>query len=325
MSVMTTKPQSSVEVLRREAQNRGISCSGQSEFRMGHLEMSYLDHNEITLGSRTQLLSSVASFVISNKNITNSYLKKWGFPLPKSIETRDFETASDFLDKQKLVVLKPNSTYGGVGITVGVNTAEMLNAAWDKAIKASPKKGGIVLQKHIKGKHYRVLVVNYDSVFVVERIPGHVVGDGISSIKQLIQSTNKLNDEKNSHLKISPEMIELLSESDYTLETVVPNKTFVVLHKLANVSQGGTCVDKTDEICESAKLLAIEVAKKFECPVLGLDCISKNISKSLGYINELNSSPGIDIHYQPAVGKSRNVAAKIIDMLFPETVGLGTI
>ena len=39
-------------------------------------------------------------------------------------------------------------------------------------------------------------------------------------------------------------------------------------------------------------------------------------------IIEINTVPGLHMHFRPAIGKSQNIAKYIVDMIYPETVAI---
>ncbi len=117
---------------------------------------------------------------------------------------------------------------------------------------------------------------------------------------------------------------EYLAKGGRTLDTVPPKDEFVALRQTANLSTGGTSIDRTDEMhpdnitaCEmAAGVVGLDIA--------GIDILTPDISipfrENNSVIIEVNAGPGIRMHTHPVEGEPRNVAAPILDMLYPPGV-----
>lgn len=80
-------------------------------------------------------------------------------------------------------------------------------------------------------------------------------------------------------------------------------------------------IDRTDEIHPQNLWMAERVSKIIGLDIMGIDVVTPDISKPLqevdGVIVEVNAAPGFRMHVAPSQGLSRNVAAPVMDMLFP--------
>jgi cyanophycin synthetase len=172
-----------------------------------------------------------------------------------------------------------------------------------------------------------VLVIGYEVVAVAERVPAHVIGDGRHTIAQLIEIVNRDPRRGFGHekvltkIKLTHQSELLLERAGYTLDTVlVPDERFY-LAATANLSTGGTAIDRTHEINYETREIARRAAMVVGLDVAGIDIITPDISQPLreigGGIVEVNAGPGFRMHLQPSEGTPRNVAKHVIDMLFP--------
>jgi cyanophycin synthetase len=184
-----------------------------------------------------------------------------------------------------------------------------------------------VVERHVAGRDHRVLVVNGKVVAVAERIPAHVIGDGGSTVQQLIDTANADPRRGRGHASVLTEIpadegtIEYLSQSGLSLDSVPAAGQRVLLRPTANLSTGGTSIDRTDEIHPDNVTACEMAAGVIGLDIAGLDVLTSDISRPFhengAVIIEVNSGPGIRMHTHPAEGKPRNVGGAILDMLYP--------
>jgi cyanophycin synthetase len=162
---------------------------------------------------------------------------------------------------------------------------------------------------------------------VAERIPAHVVGDGRSTIEELIEITNQDPNRGDGHanvltkITIDKTALNVLGKQGYELTSILPQGAIAYLRATANLSTGGIAVDRTDEIHPENVWIAQRVAKLIGLDIAGIDVVTDDIRKPLkevdGVIVEVNAAPGFRMHVAPSRGLPRNIAAPVIDMLFP--------
>jgi cyanophycin synthetase len=170
-------------------------------------------------------------------------------------------------------------------------------------------------------------VINSEVVAVAERVPAHVVGDGRHSIAELIEIINRdprrgFGHEKVlTRIKLNHQSELLLQRAGYTTATVLAPGEVFSLASTANLSTGGTAIDRTTEIHYETREIARRAAMIVGLDVAGIDIITPDITQPLrdvgGGIVEVNAGPGFRMHLQPSEGTPRNVARNVIDMLFP--------
>jgi cyanophycin synthetase len=170
-------------------------------------------------------------------------------------------------------------------------------------------------------------VINGEVVAVAERVPAHVVGDGRHSIAELIAIVNRDPRRGFGHekvltkIRLNHQSDLLLQRAGYTPDTVLPAGERFFLAATANLSTGGTALDRTTEINYETREIARRAALIVGLDVAGIDIITPDIAQPLrevgGGIVEVNAGPGFRMHLQPLEGTPRNVARHVIDMLFP--------
>jgi cyanophycin synthetase len=222
------------------------------------------------------------------------------------------------------LVFKPLDGNHGKGATINVKTEEEAIEAFHHAKKYSRK---IIVEKFITGFDFRVLVINNRFIAAALREPAHVIGDGKSSIQVLIDKENEDPRRGYGHenvlteITIDKETHDQLAKYSYTLETVLKKGEKCYLKGTANLSTGGTSTDITDIMHPTNIFYCERISRVIGLDICGIDIMATNLSEPLeatgGVVLEVNAAPGFRMHLAPAVGLPRNVAAPVIDMLYP--------
>lgn len=224
------------------------------------------------------------------------------------------------------LVVKPVDGNHGRGITVNINNYEDALVAFRSA-KESSKSGAIIIEKYITGDDYRLLVINNKLVAAAIRTPAHIVGDGQLTIQQLVDEVNKDPRRGYGHenvltqITINDLTLGIIKSNGYTLDTVLEKDKRLLLKDTANLSTGGTAEDVTDIVHPANVFMAERISKIIDLDICGIDVMTTDISKPLeetgGAVLEVNAGPGFRMHLAPTSGLPRNVAAHVIDKLFP--------
>ncbi len=313
----------STAALVEEAKRRGIPVRRLNNYSLVQLGLGKnLRRIQATLSDYT---SAIAVEIAQDKDDTKRVLGNIGLPVPKGDVATTIERALEIVDEIGYpVILKPLDASHGRGISGRIDNDEALHEAWNDAREFSNR---IVVEQYAEGRDYRVLVINGRVVACAERIPACVTGDGTSTIAQLIEHENRDPRRGVGHTKtltklpVDSRTIGYLRKHGLTLESVPEKGQIVYLRGTANLSTGGTAIDRTDEMhpdnvtaCEmAAGIIGLDIA--------GIDVLTRDISvpfrENGAVIIEVNAGPGIRMHAHPTEGTPRNVAAPIIDMLYP--------
>lgn len=276
-----------------------------------------------TLTSET---SDLGAKLAADKHLTNRLLRDIGVPAPPGIAVRTIE---DAIRHAKLigypVVLKPLDGNHGRGVCTNLRDEQTVRNAFPAAM-AESRSGDLLVEAHVVGRDFRIVVVNDAVVAVSERVPAHVVGDGEQTVSGLIDRTNADPRRGIGHEKILTRItidratLDLLASQGVTLESVPQAGDIVWLKQTANMSTGGTAIDRTDEIHPDNALAACEAAMAIGLDVAGIDFVTPDIARSFrevgGGIVEVNAGPGFRMHTHPTEGTPRPVGQAVIDMLF---------
>lgn len=290
------------------------------------LILGYGKKQKTIQATTTQQTSSIAADIACDKALTKELLDESGIPVPfgglASTAQEALEIAAEI---GKPVVIKPYDGSKGQGVSIGITDIASLEEAFNLARQFSEK---VIVEEHIKGRQYRVLVVGGKVVAVAERLATHVVGDGIRNIAELIDIVNADPQRGEDHekpltkIKIDMTVLKSLERVGYSLQSVPNYGEIVCLRENANLSTGGTAIDCTDQIHADNCYLALRAVQRIGLDVAGIDLITEDISKSIrkygGAIIEVNAAPGIRMHHYPSKGKPRKAAEAIVEMLFPQ-------
>jgi cyanophycin synthetase len=297
-----------------------IRLNEQSLIQFGHGR--FQQRIQATITSRT---SHIAVELASDKEETNRILAHLGLPVPRQRLVQredDAVTAAERIGYP--VVVKPFNANHGRGISIHLTTEEQVRTAFEVAREHSRS---VIVESFITGDDHRMLVVNGELVAVSKRVPGHVMGDGVHTIEQLMEEVNRDPRRGIGHEKVLTRLVldhqaeTLLSKKGYTKDTVPADGERVFLRSTGNLSTGGTATDVTDLVHPDNVEMAERAVKAIGLDVGGVDFLTTDITESYkdigGAICEINAAPGYRMHMAPSEGRPRDVAGPTLDMLFP--------
>ncbi len=273
----------------------------------------------------TSNTSHIAVELASDKEETNRLLANLGLPVPiqRLVQTPEAAVrAAEAIGYP--VVVKPYNANHGRGISIHLLEADQVRAAFATAREHSRS---VIIETFVSGYDHRILVVNGRLIAVSQRIPGHVIGDGVHTIEELVAEVNDdprrgIGHEKVlTRLEIDGQAEMLLSKLGYGRDTVPASGERVFLRSTGNLSTGGTAIDMTDVVHPDNADMAVRAVEAIGLDVGGVDFLTSDITRSYkevgGAIVEVNAAPGFRMHMAPSEGKSRDVAGPVLDMLFP--------
>jgi cyanophycin synthetase len=270
---------------------------------------------------------TIATSLASDKEGTHSVLQDMGLPVPKQRMFTSEEEAVTAVNRMGYpVVIKPLDANHGRGISINLTTDEQVREAFHVA-REQGRSRYVLAESFVTGYDHRMLVVNNELVAVAKRVPGHVVGDGKSTIEQLIELVNSdprrgIGHEKVlTRLELDGQAKRLMEDAGYDENTVLKKAETFFLRSTANLSTGGTAIDLTDVVHPDNREMAVRAVRAVGLDIGGVDFITDDITLSYkdigGAIVEVNAGPGFRMHVAPSEGEPRDVAGKVLDMLYP--------
>jgi cyanophycin synthetase len=273
----------------------------------------------------TDKTSSIAVDIAGNKDETKRILQEQAIPVAKGMTISSDEDLEIALTQIGFpLVFKPLNGNHGKGATINVKTRDEAFEAFAYAQKYSHR---VILERFITGHDFRILVIDNRMVAAAQRVPANVVGNGKNTVQELIDIENSDPRRGYGHENVLTEItvdrdtLDLLDKKGYNLDTIPPKSEIVYLKSTANLSTGGTSIDVTDMVHPQNVFMCERIARVVGLDICGIDIMAKNLTELLtdngGVVLEVNAAPGFRMHLAPSEGLPRNVAAPVIDMLYP--------
>ena len=314
----------STQILMKEAMKRGIKVDviDRSENFISLKKDNHIEY--VKQATKTSKDSYISVLMMENKVVTKKILEDRGIKVPSGDEFFNLEEALKKAHRyiNKAIVVKPKSTNFGLGISIfkeGANEEDIKEAFKLAFIHDNT----VLVEEFINGKEYRFLVIGDKVPGILHRVPANVVGDGKSTIKELVEEKNK-SSLRGKGYKTPLEKINLDDNARLFLKQVgkdfdyIPEKDEIVyLRENSNISTGGDSIDYTDLIPQRFKDMAVKSAKAVGANICGVDMMIEDYNdenSSYGII-ELNFNPAIHIHSYPYQGTEREIAKEVLNIL----------
>ncbi|PNQ74047.1 cyanophycin synthetase [Hanstruepera neustonica] len=316
-----------------EAEARGIPWIRLNKYSL--CQLGYGANQKRIQATVTSETSSIGVELACDKEDTKFLLEQAEVEVPRGDIIRRESSLEDACDYVGFpLVIKPIDGNHGRGITVNIQNYDEALEAFRQA-KESSRSGAIIVEKFIVGEDYRLLVINNKLVAAAKRTPAHVIGNGKSTVQELIDEVNKDPRRGYGHENVLTQITvneltkTIIKDAGYTLESIIPDGERLILKDTANLSTGGTAEDVTDIVHPANVSMAERISKIIDLDICGIDIMTTDISQPLsetgGAVLEVNAGPGFRMHLAPTSGLPRNVAAPVIDKLFPQKGDTGRI
>jgi D-alanine-D-alanine ligase-like ATP-grasp enzyme len=297
---------------------------GQITFKSG--QHSYFRYNTLDLNPMG------GSEIARDKDYANFFMKSLGYPIVPGSKTffadwwgcaigapqRNIDAAYRYAQKLGFpVIVKPNSGSQGVGVAL-VHTKEEFYQAMRKIFKFDKIA---IIQRQVLGKDYRVVVLDKKIISAYERVPLSVIGDGESTILDLLKVKQKtfIVSKRDTRIRLNdPRIVIKLKHQKLRFDSVLEKGQKVFLLDNANLSTGGDSVDVTKKVHPAFKKIAVQLTRDMGLRLCGVDLmVQGDISQKpdVYWVLEINSAPGLD-HYAK-MGKAQE---KIVEDLYLEVL-----
>ncbi|WP_373539441.1 cyanophycin synthetase [Chamaesiphon sp.] len=312
------------DALLREAERLGIPWMQLETCDL--IQFGYGKYQKRVQAALTSHTNVLGVELAGNKDNTKKILAQMGVPVPLGETIYAFSELKEAIVRLGgyPIVIKPLDGNHGRGITIDIQDWEYAQVAYNRAREVST---GVIVEHFYQGRDHRILVVNHQVVAVAERVPAHVVGNGLETIAALVDRENRDprrgvgHDNLLTLIQLDEATAEMLVSQGFTLDTILEPGQICYLRATANLSTGGIAIDRTDEIHPDNLWMAERISRIVGLDVAGIDVMTTDITKPLraadGVILEVNAAPGLRMHLAPSQGVGRNVAAPILQMLFP--------
>ncbi|UQU67156.1 cyanophycin synthetase [Couchioplanes caeruleus] len=308
------------------ARRRGIPVERYGDLSL--LRLGWGTRRRLAWAAMTDRTSGVGIDIAGDKQVTRRLLADAGIPVAPGGAARGAEEAVRLFDDLGApVVVKPRHGRQGEHVALNLRTGEEVEAACVAAGE------DVVVERYLPGRDYRVLIVAGEVVAAAERIAAHVVGDGESTVAQLVERTNADPRRGTGHSRVLTRIdlddtaATVLQRQGCTADSVPEAGRQVWLRDNANLSTGGTGHDVTDRIHPDVARMCRRVAAVAGLDIAGIDLRLGDIAAPVppvgdpddvtGGVIEVNAVPGLRMHLSPVHGRSRDVGDAIVRAMFP--------
>lgn len=271
--------------------------------------------------AETDRTSAIAEGISRDKDLTKSLLQSCGVPVPEGRIVESAEAAWEAANDIGMpVVIKPCDGNHGRGVFIELSQREEIESAYRMALREGTE---VLVERYISGTEHRLLIVGGRLIAATRGDSVSVVGDGISTIAELVDSQINSDPRRGSTEDHPLNLIRLdsaaqmeIAHQGYHRDSVVPAGIKVLIQR-----NGNHAFDVTDQVHPSTASIASLAARVIGLDIAGIDLVTSDISRPLneqgGAIVEVNAGPSLLMHIKPAVGKPRPVGKAIVDHLFP--------
>jgi GNAT-family acetyltransferase (TIGR03103 family) len=296
-----------------EARRRGIGVEV-IDADGGFFRLTYGGRSIMCRESLSELTTAVAMSLCDDKAATRRAVARAGVRVPEAIEFDTREHLQSFLAKHGTVAVKPARGEQGRGVSVGLETIDEAMAAVERARAHCDR---VLVEQCVTGEDLRLIVIGYKLVAAAIRRPARVIGDGASTIRDLIERQSRRRAAATggeSKIPLDAETERCVAKAGYTLDDVLPSGEEINVRKAANLHTGGTIHDVTAEVHPGLVDAAVRAARALDVPVTGIDFMVRSPRLPEYWFIEANERPGLANH------EPQPTAERFVDLLFPQSM-----
>lgn len=307
-------------LIAQRALERGVEVFGDADRRLS----MKVGRNAVWFdGARSNINNLLARRCTRYKDVTSRLLSNYGIPVPSNISfpREDAEAAWAWAQTQLPVVVKPPNDGMGSSVHVGITDQDTFARAFAEVGASSDS---VLVERFVEGVEHRVLLVYGKVVAAARRVPAHVIGDGTSTVQQLVDEKNALRTASKNpvhyQIPVDETVVRHMAGQDMTLDSIPHSDQRVWLRANSNVHSGGDGVDATDELRPAEIKIAERVAKAIPgLRLAGLDLLLPRDGKGADpCVLEVNGTPMITGHHFPWYGESRDAAGMLVAAMYPD-------
>ena len=296
-----------------EARRRGIGVDI-IDAEGGFFRLTYGGRSVMCRESLTALTTAIAMSICDDKRVTRRVVQSVDVRVPEQVTADDEDRTRAFVEDHDAVVVKPARGEQGKGVAVGLQTWDEVQTAIDTARKICNE---VVVEEFVQGSDLRIIVIDYRVVAAAIRKPAAVIGNGRSTVRELIEHQSRRRAAATggeSTIPLDAETERCVVEAGFSLDGVPPEEKYIVVRKTANLHTGGTIHDVTGILHRTLIDAAVHAARAIEIPVTGIDFIVKAPTEPDYWFIEANERPGLANH------EPQPTAERFVDLLFPQSM-----
>lgn len=300
-------------IITSEARRRGIDVEV-TDAEGGFFRLTYGGRSVHCRESLSELTSGVAVSICDDKAVTRRVVARAGVAVPEQINAGEEAELAEFLERHGSVVVKPARGEQGRGVAVGIETMEDLHRAIEVAREQSER---VLVEQRVEGEDLRLVVIDFRLVAAAVRRPARVIGDGIHTIRDLIERQSRRRMAATggeSRIPLDGETERCVAKAGFSLDDVPPDATEIVVRRTANLHTGGTIHDVTGQVHPRLVEAAVKAARAIDIPVVGIDFMVPSPYEPDYAFIEANERPGLANH------EPQPTAERFVDLLFPLSI-----
>lgn len=272
-----------------------------------------LDSREVIVDGSVLNESSLGATICNDKALTKKFLVAMGVRTPHGRIARSAADAvSAAGELLGAVVVKPVGGGMGSGVTVGPQGGHELREAYHLA--AGSRRRQVLVEELVDiESEYRCMATRQECVSVIERVLPSVVGDGESTVRDLVRKKNE-DRARNPGIHNLPIPIDNVAHSTLgrqglDVDSVPIGGEKVLVRNVGGLSGGGEPIDRFDQVSWEVMSLAHRAIQAI--PSLSWGGVDVVIERDTGvpFVVEINTQAGYGAATFPVRGKARDVAS----------------
>ncbi len=260
--------------------------------------------------------TSSARLISKHKDMAYEFVRKNGVMVPETVVVRGsaLSEATELLEKCGRVIVKPKKGLGSEGLHLDITTPDQLGQA-----VADAGQGGadVLVQRQFYGEEVRFAVIDGRVRAALLRQTPRVVGDGTSTLAQLIRKENDRRREVNDTLVPYPQLdASLVSRQLLESNEVIPRGEVRELNKSTMIRGGASIYNILSEVDPGYASVAERA-----CEGLGKGFIVADImiadytappSDDTYVFIEFNLAPAVSLFYSCRDGKQVEIVEEYL-------------
>lgn len=307
-------------VLVAEALERNLEVKSTPSGRS--IEVRHQGRSRYWKGGTNNHNTRLAKQIVHFKDVCNRHLRNHGVNAPENavFGSPEVERAWNWAHPLAELVVKPHNGIQGRNVHVGIETYDEFETAFNNVARS---RGRVLVEQFRAGIEHRCLVVDNAVVAVTARRPASILGDGQSTIAELVGSKNENRGRIHTQLELGATELQVLNKSEYQPQSVPPEGERVYLRLTSNIHTGGDALDATDELAPEEQEMIERAARSIPgLRIAGFDVLLPREDQeedARASILEINANPMISMHHFPWEGTPRDVAGAVLDSMFPKS------
>ena len=318
-------PYASYKLLRKEFEKRGYSVTE------GRIKNSRTVTFTSPAGRSWQALAAHISYPFNTKKIrTVSINKEKSYALASSIGvatpytrliTKDDQLspseAHELLGRFNRLIVKPAQASLSRGLTLDINSQAALNKAIAYARTISPR---VLVQEQVEGEEIRFTVIDGKVRAAILRRTPRVVGNGHSTIAQLIDAENADRQQlQTAHVTYPLLTGDIIDPSLLTSSRVLGEDEILELNRATMIKNGCSVYDVLGAVDPSYIAPIEQLAKVLGAKFVVVDMFLKDFTQPKADGNywfiEFNTAPVLKMFYGCRDGRVYDIVPVLVDVI----------